>query len=135
MTDNAQPPRIEVAIAIIQRDDQVLIRRRDPDVPLGGYWEFPGGKRDPGETIHGCVIRECAEELGIRVVPLHSLAPIDYSYPHGDVRLFPFICRIESAEPVLPDNSRWVCLDRLHQFEFPPANAPLLRQIAEKPIG
>src|SRR5438094_906042 len=62
--------RIEVAIAVVVRDGRVLIcRRRDDDPVLGGYWEFPGGKLEPGETIEQCLVRELEEEVSIAVRP------------------------------------------------------------------
>src|SRR5687767_14846178 len=72
----AQPGRecvrmkqVDVVIGIVVRAGQVLICQRLPDAPLGGYWEFPGGKREPGETDHQCLARELLEETGVTATP------------------------------------------------------------------
>ncbi|MDC4224416.1 MAG: NUDIX domain-containing protein [Candidatus Manganitrophus sp.] len=62
-----QKPIIEVAIAIIVKDGEILVTRRKEGVHLPGLWEFPGGKRDSGETIKACLLREVKEELGATV--------------------------------------------------------------------
>ena len=64
-------PVVEVAAGIIHRDGRYLIARRKPGVHLGGFWEFPGGKRETGESLVECLQRELFEELTIRVdVPI-----------------------------------------------------------------
>ncbi len=60
-------PVLEVAAAVIERSGRILVTRRDPAKHMGGLWEFPGGKREPGESIEACLHRELDEELGIRV--------------------------------------------------------------------
>ena len=64
---------ISVACAIILADQKVLAVRRSEDMPLAGYWEFPGGKVEEGESPESCIVREIAEELGIRIRVLASL--------------------------------------------------------------
>lgn len=129
MTDDPSQPMVDVGIALIRRGDTVLICRRPPHVPLGGYWEFPGGKREANETIEQCVVRECREELGIRVVPIRRLDVIEHTYEHGRVRLFPFICDLASGEPAAQqaEEMRWVSPSELADYPFPPANKPILR--------
>ena len=59
---------IEVAAALIFDSDRLLIAQRPPGVHLEGLWEFPGGKREPGETYEACLLREIREELGCEVL-------------------------------------------------------------------
>lgn len=110
---------------------EVLITRRKAESVYGGYWEMPGGKREPDESLKDCVGREMREELGIEVAVGNPLDVIEYVYPHGHVRLHPFYCEhlhgdlrnLEVAE------HRWVQPGSLHGYSFPPANAPLIEQV------
>ena len=134
MTDNPSPPIVDVAIALITRGEQVLICRRPADKPLGGYWEFPGGKRNPDETLQQCVIREIREELGILITPVQPLAIVEHLYDHARVRIHPFLCQLIDGEPrpFQADAIQWVDRAQLAEFRFPPANTPILRQLIDK---
>jgi mutator protein MutT len=125
--------RVDVAIAIIRRGDNVLICRRRAGGSFAGCWEFPGGKREPGETLAACLQREVREELAMTVQPTHALTPIDHDYPARRIRLHPFVCDFEAGEPQLLacDAARWVRPQDLHNYQFPPANDALLREAAE----
>src|SRR5688572_12072668 len=87
--------RIDAAIAIVTRGDKVLICQRKDDDTLGGYWEFPGGKQEDGETLHECLARELREELAIRARPVTQLTTVQHDYPHVQLRLHPFVCAHE----------------------------------------
>src|SRR4051794_37704117 len=95
------PPmrRIDAAIAIVIRDGKVLVCQRKDDDTLGGYWEFPGGKKEDGETLEQCLARELDEEICIRAKPLRQLTTIEHDYPEVLVRLHPFVCAHEAGEP------------------------------------
>jgi 8-oxo-dGTP diphosphatase len=123
--------RVDVALAIVLRGSRVLIARRKSTGAFAGFWEFPGGKREPGETIEECLHRELWEELAIRAKPVMSLPPIVHDYPQVQVRLHPYLCLHEAGEPQLIQCQalRWVEPRDLHHFEFPEANAPLIEQI------
>lgn len=133
MTDNPLPPIVDVAVALITRGEQILICRRPVDKPLGGYWEFPGGKRNAPETLQECVIREIREELGIVITPLQPLAIVEHRYDHARVRIHPFLCQLTEGDPrpIQADAIQWVQRTQLKQFKFPPANAPILRQLID----
>src|SRR5690242_13315334 len=85
---------VEVAVALVFSEDrqQLLICKRKADTVLGGYWEFPGGKCDPGESPAACACREVLEETGIEARSVKPLAIIEHDYPHARVRLHPFVC-------------------------------------------
>ena len=69
--------RTQVAVAVLTRADETfLLASRPPGKPYAGYWEFPGGKVEPGETVHAALVRELHEELGIEVDPCHT---VDYA--------------------------------------------------------
>jgi 8-oxo-dGTP diphosphatase len=119
---------IEVAAGIIYRDGRYLIARRKPGVHLGGYWEFPGGKREEGESLEECLHRELFEELSIRVdVPI-PYRIIRHAYPERTVELHFFRCAIEQGEaaPIDCEEIRWVLPEELAQFEFPPADRVII---------
>ena len=78
---------IEVAAALIQRDGRYLITTRREGTHLAGLWEFPGGKRRPGEGIEDCLKRELKEELDIEVMVHEALKTIEHAYPDVVVRL------------------------------------------------
>jgi len=64
---DSAPRRVEVAVAVIERDGQFLIAQRPAGVPLAGYWEFPGGKIEAGESLEAAAARECWEEAGLEI--------------------------------------------------------------------
>jgi len=86
--------RVEVAIAVVFRDGLVLIcRRRDDDEVLGGYWELPGGKLEPNETIERCVVREVGEEVGVEVRPVLAFERHRVRLPYGSSAAAPLCVR------------------------------------------
>jgi len=115
---------LKVAIAIIRRDDRVLICRRKDDDSFGGYWEFPGGKLESGEPAESCIAREIREELAVEIRLLKLLPLIDHDYPRVRVRLYPFIAEIAEGEPQMIECSelRWVKPQELRGYRFPGAN-------------
>jgi mutator protein MutT len=122
------PTVIQVAAGLIMRGGRYLIARRKADTHLGGLWEFPGGKREPGESLEDCLHRELMEELGIDVTgPVH-FHTIRHEYPEKTVELHFFRCAISRGEALALDceEVRWVMPSELSEFEFPPADRPLI---------
>jgi len=79
---------VEVAAAVLQRPDgSFLLAQRPPDKIWAGYWEFPGGKIEPGETPYHALVRELREELGITVTTAYPWVTRVFAYPHATVRL------------------------------------------------
>lgn len=132
---------VHVAIGILTEHRQgatrVLIARRKDDAVLGGYWELPGGKIEAGESPEQCLVREFEEELGIVVQPGKALAVIEFQYDHAKVRLHPFFCSRVSGEPVNRHvaEHRWIEARELLDYQFPPANTQLMRQVHARLTG
>jgi len=122
---------IEVAAGLIFRDGKLLITQRHADAHLGGMWEFPGGKREPGESFEQCLCRELREELGCDVEVLELVESITHAYAEKTVHLQFHRCRWLACEPQAIDCAgvRWVSRDELGQFNFPAADAKLLEQL------
>jgi len=122
--------RIDAAIAVVARAGKVLVCQRKDDDDLGGFWEFPGGKCEDGETLEQCLARELEEEIGVRARPVARLATIEHDYPHALIRLHPFVCLHESGEVEHREcqASRWIDPPALRDFRFPPANETLIEE-------
>jgi mutator protein MutT len=123
---------IEVAAALIFHDGKLLITQRYKDSHLGGLWEFPGGKREPGESFEDCLVREIHEELGIEVSVGELFEDIQHDYPDKSVRLKFFICKLLSGELQLLGcaDFKWIGKGELKDYQFPAADARLLEKLA-----
>lgn len=119
---------------MIRRGDRYLIRRRPEGTVYAGYWEFPGGKCEPGEDPAAATARECFEEIGIRVVVGRLRRSLIYRYPHGEVELFFFDCHTEDdrAEPAAGTGFCWVAAGELARLRFPEANERVLEELAQE---
>ena len=122
---------VQVAAGLIFRDGRYLIARRKVGTHLGGLWEFPGGKREPGESLEDCLHRELREELGIAVTSPVHFRTIRHDYPAKTVELHFFHCAISRGEALALDceEVRWVMPDELPDYEFPPADRPLIEAL------
>jgi mutator protein MutT len=125
----AQP--VQVAAALILHDGRYLLTRRKADVHLGGLWEFPGGKREPGESLEECLRRELREELGIEISEPVPFQIVRHAYPEKTVELHFFRCSIKDGHP-LPvgcDALQWVPPAELARVPLPPADLPLVNAL------
>jgi 8-oxo-dGTP diphosphatase len=119
-----------VACALIDADNRVLIAQRPQHKSLGGLWEFPGGKMEPGERPEGSLIRELHEELGISVQEA-CLAPLTFaSHAYPDFHLFMplYICRRWDGTVTAREHQAlaWVRANKLRDYDMPPADLPLI---------
>jgi mutator protein MutT len=122
---------VQVAAGLISREGRYLIARRKGNVHLGGLWEFPGGKCEPGETLEDCLRRELQEELAIRIGAPVRFKTIRHEYPEATVELHFFRCSILWGEASAIDCAevRWVSPDELLDYEFPPADRPIIEAL------
>lgn len=110
----------------------MLLARRPPSKVYAGYWEFPGGKLERGETAHDALVRELAEELGIRVQKAYRWITQKFTYPHATVRLNFFRVTAWSGEvrPLEHDGMSWQAPAAVDVAPLLPANGPVLRGLA-----
>ncbi len=118
-------------IGLIRRDGCFLVRKRPAHTVYAGYWEFPGGKCEPGELPVEAVERECFEETGLHVVVGRLRRRTLHRYPHGLVELHFHDCTPadSSAEPAAQSGFRWVRARELAAFRFPEANDAVVEEL------
>jgi A/G-specific adenine glycosylase len=119
---------------VIWRGDRVLIAQRPLDGLLGGLWEFPGGKQEPGETLSECLKRELSEELRIDVQVGERIAVVRHAFTHFRITVYAFECQYRSRgepEAVGVDDWRWVTLAELDDYAFPVVDHKIISVVRE----
>ena len=119
---------VHVAVGVLRRAGEILLTRRLAGTHLAGYWEFPGGKFEPGESPLQALIRELHEELGIAVETTVPLIRHRHTYPTRDVVLHTFEVTAWQGEPrgLQGQALRWLPADTIDPADLPPADVPLL---------
>lgn len=127
----AKVPHVAIGAGVVWKRDRLLISQRPLKGLLGGLWEFPGGKLEPGETLERCVQREIKEELGIDVAVGKEIAAIDHAYSHFKITLHVFDCRYVQGitRAIGVKDFRWVKPSDLKRFAFPAANQPVIEAL------
>ena len=121
-----------IGVAVIRNErGEILIDRRPAQGAFGGFWEFPGGKIEPEETVAACIQREISEEIGIAIEVGEHLITIDHAYTQFRITLIAHTCRYLSGEPqpIECEEIRWVKLEEIEQFTFPKANAQIIEAL------
>ena len=126
-------PSVEAVIGIIGKAGRVLIAKRPAKGLLGGLWEFPGGKPEPGETLPQALKREVCEETGVKIRVREFLMLVKHAYSHFRVRLHVFSCDYLDGKPkpLEYDELKWVPLSRIRDFPFPKANQAIISKLCE----
>jgi 8-oxo-dGTP diphosphatase len=124
-----KPITLVVACALVDEDNRVLIARRPEGRHMGGLWEFPGGKVEPGELPEEALMRELGEELGIDITA-SCLAPLTFAshgYDGFHLLMPLYVCRQWDGEVEARDGQElaWVRPNRLNEYDMPPADEPL----------
>ena len=112
--------KINVAAAIITKDNKYFIAKRNKNKHLGGFYEFPGGKQDINETLQETVIREIKEELDVRICVGNKLGEEYYKDEKINVHLHYFFCTITSGDIVLKEHedSAWITKEEFQNYKF-----------------
>ena len=122
-------PLAVVGGAILRENDgvvEVLAAKRGPGRAMSGYWEFPGGKVEDGETEEEALSRELLEELDITVSVRSHIDMSVHSYDFGDISLSVYACIIASGEPTASEHQslEWVPVSELAELTWAPADIP-----------
>ena len=127
--DNAE--EVTVAVGVLHRGEKIFIQKRPPHGPMGGLWEFPGGKLENGESPEEALRRELFEELDVTVAVLGKIAEIRHAVTRFRIRLHAFHCVLDPPQqnPTLRSavDALWVCSETLDRYAFPSANRRLIR--------
>lgn len=125
-----------VASVVVRPDGRFLLARRPEGKPYAGYWEFPGGKVEPGESLHHALLRELHEELGIEVGQAHPWLVRHFDYAHASVKLHFF--RVVSWYGELHGREgqilSWQLPGEVAVAPLLPANGPILRALELPPV-
>jgi 8-oxo-dGTP diphosphatase len=129
---NLALPHKRIGVAVIwNQSGQILIDKRKAGGTMGGLWEFPGGKIEPGETVAECIVREIREELAIEIAVGEQLISIEHTYPTFQLTLIVHHCQHISGvpQPIESDEIRWVNISDLPSYQFPAANLAIIQAI------
>jgi 8-oxo-dGTP diphosphatase len=122
---------VVVAAAVVRREGRILLTKRPDRGHLAGFWEFPGGKLETGESPEAALVRECREECGIEVDVLDILDVTFHRYPSKDVLLLFYDCRLAFGEVMHLEVAahEWVLPADLDHYELPPPDAKLVAKL------
>ena len=123
----------EVVAALIWDDDKFMICQRPVHKARALLWEFVGGKVEAGETKEKALIRECREELVIELSVGDVFMSVIHEYPDINVRLTLFNATIKDGVPQKLEHNdiKWITKEEIPQYDFCPADAEILKRIAE----
>lgn len=129
----ARVPQYRIAVGVIWKRGRILIAKRAENQMLGGLWEFPGGKRERGETLEQAVLREIAEETGLVVRVGRPYATVKHAYSHFRITMTAFRCEWVSgrARPKASVALKWIAPADLPGYPMPRANRRIAEAILE----
>jgi 8-oxo-dGTP diphosphatase len=124
----------KVAAAVIERDGKVLMARRRQEIGFGGFWEFPGGRLEDGETPEKGLEREIAEELGVRIRVGEFLQSVTYRSPALSIELLAYRAILISNDFNLTDHDEilWAEPSELEERDFSEPDRPIVRLLVSR---
>lgn len=128
---------IKVVAAIIQKDNKIIIAKRMANKSMGGFWEFPGGKIEPGETPEESIVRELQEEMNISIKVEKYVGESIYDYGNIVICLLGYLASIKNGDIILKehDEYKWLTLEEISKFKLAPADIPLVQMLQEGDYG
>ncbi len=125
---------ITVTAAILIKDNKIFLARRNSESKHPGKWEFPGGKKERGESVEQGLYREIKEEFSINISVNEFFAESIYEYEHSKIRLIAYRTTWVSGKMVLKDHDRiaWVSPDKLLEFDLLPADIPIAQECKKR---
>ena len=130
----AEKKRREVVAALIVNGERFMICRRPEGKARAGLWEFVGGKAEEGESLEEALIRECEEEIGVKVKVGKIFRTVTHDYPDISVHLTIFFASIESGVPRSMENNKiaWILPSEIPKYSFCAADVDVMRDIFER---
>ena len=129
-TEPEPVPILIVVAAVVVRDGRVLLTRRNAGSHLGGLWEFPGGKVEPGEEPASALVREIKEELGVEAVAGAPFAFNYHAYPRKRMLLLTYLVEFSGTPRALGcADLGWFTLREIDRLETPPADVPIFERL------
>jgi 8-oxo-dGTP diphosphatase len=121
---------IEVAAAVMKHEDKILATQRGYG-DFKGFWEFPGGKIEAGETPEQALKREIKEELNIDIEVEELISTVEYDYPKFHLTMHCFVCTLISGNMILKEHeaSKWLTRDMLDSVDWLPADRDLIERL------
>lgn len=118
---------VEVVAAIIADNDRIFATQRGYG-EFKDWWEFPGGKQEPGETPEDALRREIREELATEIEVGELLTTVEYDYPTWHLTMYCYICKVISGDLVLLEHeaAKWLTREELHSVNWLPADEGII---------
>lgn len=124
---------LQVVCGVIENSEgRFLACLRPSGKHLGGLWEFPGGKVDPGESLETALARELMEELAVQVEVGEPLTPVTWNYAERTILLLPFLCRITGGDlrAIEHEALHWCAPEDFYELTWADADIPILKEIS-----
>ena len=125
--------RVEVAAAVIQKDNKIFCAQRNLSKSMGGKWEFPGGKIEIGETREEALVREIREELDSDIVVEKYIMTVEHDYPTFHITMHAYLCTLLKGELTLKEHndSVWLSKGELLNLDWADADMPIVNKIID----
>jgi A/G-specific adenine glycosylase len=124
--------KLEVVVAVIERNGRFLVQQRPPGGLLAGLWEFPGGKVEPGESLTAALRREVREELGAEIRNVRRLTTVRHAYTRFQVTLHAFACDLAGSSLRPGPPRRWLTLSALRRYPLPSGSVKIVDFLAAR---